>query len=152
PLSGPARGGIAPIGQARYRDRFGDRDTLFQLFNVNLPNYTRCTVWVNGSPLQTQRIFAGIALFPHLATLAGDVVPFIAAGDTFPVTAEGIGPIMTGVFGGAAPALPAPLIEMETPLTGPALGGVVPDGIAAYTVFVGLNNQLYRLFTCDVLG
>src|SRR5713101_617564 len=66
PLSGPARGaaGIVPIGRGRYRDRDGQRDLTVQFFNVDLPNFTLCTAWLNGIPILTTPMFAGIAQFP----------------------------------------------------------------------------------------
>jgi hypothetical protein len=152
PLSGPAIGGVAPIARGRYRDRSGDRDFTLQLFNANIPNYTMCTAWLNGTPILQARVFAGIAIFPAPHTVFGDVVPVANAGDELTITAAGIGPIATGTFGGGAPALPLPVIDMAATLDGPAINGLVPTGSAGYTVFAGLNNQNYRLFACEALG
>lgn len=150
PLAGPSLGGIDPIGRGRYRARPQDSDLSIELFNVNLPNFTPCTAWVDGVPVQTTPLFAGIALFPGFNSGAGDVVPVGNPGAVLTITVPGFGAILSGVFGGAAPGLPLPLTNLAARLTGSAITRVVPDGAALYTTFAGLNNQTYTLFTCTV--
>lgn len=153
PLSGPALGrpGLVPVGRGRYRER-GNQDFLVEMYNVNLPNFTPCTAWLNGAPMGTAPLFAGIAFFPFLDTLAGDTVPVVQPGDVVTITAAGVGPILTGVFGEPAPVLPFPVSFLGGHLLSGGFNGFVPTGGMAWNVFRGLKNQLYKDFACEVFA
>jgi hypothetical protein len=99
-LTGPALGaaGTVPIGKARYRDITGVQNITCEVHHVDLPNFTVCTLSLNGTPLMTTPLFAGVAIFRGLSTVFGDAVPVCHPGDVVTITAAGFGPIMTGAF------------------------------------------------------
>jgi hypothetical protein len=152
PLAGPPLGaaGLVPVGQAWYWER-GVRDLTCEVHNVDLPNFTLCTLSLNDIPLMTTPLFAGVAVFPILTTMAGEVVPVCQPGDGVTITAAGFGPILWRGLSAAPPVLPLPLVNRGYRLTGPALAGFLPLGGRGYTLFPGLGNQTFAFFTCEVL-
>jgi hypothetical protein len=128
PLAGPPLGaaGLVPVGMARYWER-GVRELTCEVHNVGLPNFTLCTLSLNGTPLVTTPLFAGVAVFPILSTLGGEVVPVCQPGDVVTITAAGFGPILAGAFGGP-PGPAAPPGQSGVPADGPRPRGLSAPG------------------------
>jgi len=123
-LTGPAIGGIRPSGNVDFRARDGRLKFKAEVEDVNLPDDTELSVNINGNPVAVLSLDAGFAEL-ELDTENGDTVPTLQEGDVVTVTDASGAVLLSG-------ASPTPKVQMRIRLTGPAINGITPKGVARF--------------------
>jgi carbon monoxide dehydrogenase subunit G len=139
-LTGPAIGGITPHGSAEFSNAGGERELEVEAEDVNLAVGTVLSVEINGAAVGQMTLNAVLKAEIRLNSDEGDTVPVIAAGDTVTVK-NGAATILSGVFGSTPPPPTAPATAFSANMTGPAINGVAPIGVASFLARNG-NNRL----------
>lgn len=123
-LTGAAIEGIRPSGHVEFRSR-DDRQTFkAEVEDVNLPDDTTLSVNINGNPVASLTLDEGFAE-RELVSRKGDTIPVLQEGDVVTVTDAGGMVILSG-------ASPAPRVLLKARLTGPAIDGLTPKGLARF--------------------
>jgi hypothetical protein len=167
-LVGAAIGGSTPHGRAVFRRRPGnDLKLEVEVEDVNLPAGTVLNVFVGGQQIGVITLNTLRAGQVELETERGQTVPAVAGGTSVAVRNQAGANVVSGAFGSAAPtptpgaspsptatpsptptpgATPSPtpvMNEFDADLTGAAIGGIVPEGDAEYSV--EFNNREFRV-------
>jgi hypothetical protein len=145
-LTGAAIGGITPHGSAEFQGTAEERELEVEAEDVNLAVGTVLTVDINGVAVGQMTLNSVLKGELHLNSNAGDTVPTVAAGDTVTVR-NGAAVILSGAFGSTPPPSPAPTTAFFANLTGAAINGVAPTGVASFS---SVNNNRKLKFNVRV--
>jgi hypothetical protein len=139
-LSGAAVGGITPHGSAEFQGTAEERELEVEAEDVNLTVGTVLSVEINNTAVGNMMLNSVLKAELHLNTNTGATIPAVATGDIVTVK-NGADVILSGTFGTTAPPNPAPTTAFFANMTGSALNGVAPTGVASFLARNG-NNKL----------
>jgi hypothetical protein len=143
-LTGATIGGITPHGSAEFQGTAEERELEVEAEDVNLAVGTVLSVEINNTAVGNMTLNSVLKAELHLNSNTGATTPTVAAGDTVTVK-NGATVILSGTFGTTAPPNPVPTTAFSANMTGPAINGVAPFGVASFLARNGNNNLKFNI-------